>query len=403
MRIVKILPVLVAFHIFISALGASNDEMQKVTIGYAEIVDDPRYEEKRAYARIRVKPQHRPVAGAEVAIGESRILGRALKMKFDLLRIEAESAAGLTEQIRRTNKESGVQFFIVDADAEVISSIVRATQETEILLFNISDYSDQLRAANCHFQLVHVIPSYAMLTDALSQYLVFKKWREVLLLKGPEPQDAAIAAAFTRSAKRFGVKISARREFVPGNDPRQREQNNITLMTAGIDTDLIFIADIEGEFGRYVQYQTKNPLPVFGTEGLQAASWHWAWERHGAPQLNQRFERHAKRHMQGPDWAAWVAVKSIIESTLRTKSTEFTTIQTYLRSERLNLDSYKGAPVSFRAWDNQLRQPILLHTYNAIIERAPIGGFLHPSENMDTLGYDQGDKQCQLKGSNPNS
>jgi ABC transporter substrate binding protein (PQQ-dependent alcohol dehydrogenase system) len=168
------------------------------------------------------------------------------------------------------------------------------------------------------------------------------------------------------------------------------------LMTSGSDAELVFVSDIEGEFGRYVPYQTQNPLPVFGTEGLQAASWHWTWERHGAPQLNQRFERLAKRRMQGPDWAAWTAVKSIIESVLRTKSTNFETIDAYLRSDRLNLDAYKGNPVSYRSWDNQLRQPVLLHTYNAVTGRAPIRGFLHPTENMDTLGYDQGERYCQF-------
>ena len=133
-----------------------------------------------------------------------------------------------------------------------------------------------------------------------------------------------------------------------------------------------------------------------GSEGLQASSWHWAWERHGAPQLNQRFERHAKRQMQGSDWAAWAAVKSIIESISRTRSNEFEKIQAYLRSDQLNLDAYKGTPVSYRSWDNQLRQPILLHTYNAVINRAPMRGFLHPVENMDSLGYDQGDRRCQF-------
>ena len=137
-------------------------------------------------------------------------------------------------------------------------------------------------------------------------------------------------------------------------------------------------------------------MPVVGTEGLQAASWHWAWERHGAPQLNQRFERHAKRRMQSPDWAAWAAVKSIVESVLRTKSTEFEIVGAYLRSDRLNLDAYKGNPVSYRSWDNQLRQPVLLHTYNAVTDRAPIRGFLHPTENMDSLGYDQGETLCKL-------
>jgi len=396
MNLNRFLLLFISFPFFGTVLAASTVDAQTVTIGYAEIADDPRYDEKRAYARIRVKPHDRPVAGAEVAIRDGRIFARALNINFELKRIEAENAAALVERISYMNKKSGVQFFIVDADAEVLGFTARATTGMDLLLFNISEYSDQLRASKCQAHLMHVIPSYAMLTDALGQYLVFKKWRKVLLLKGPETGDAAFAAAFTRSAKRFGINIDAVRDFVPGNDPRERDQNNIVLMTSGSDAELVFVSDIEGEFGRYVPYQTQNPLPVIGTEGLQAASWHWSWERHGAPQLNQRFERHAKRRMQSPDWAAWAAVKSIIESVLRTKSTNFETVGAYLRSDRLNLDAYKGNPVSYRFWDNQLRQPVLLHTYNAVTGRAPIRGFLHPTENMDSLGFDQGETSCQF-------
>jgi ABC transporter substrate binding protein (PQQ-dependent alcohol dehydrogenase system) len=396
MNLNRFLILFLSGQFFGTALAASSVAVQTVAIGYAEIVDDPRYDEKRAYARIRVKPHDRPVAGAEVAIRDSRIFARALNINFELKRIEAENAAGLVERISNMNKKSEVQFFIVDADTEVLGFTARATTGMDMLLFNISEYSDQLRASKCQAHLMHVIPSYAMLTDALSQYLAFRKWRKVLLLKGPESGDMDFAAAFTRSAKRFGIDIDEVRDFVPGNDPRERDQNNILLMTSGSDAELVFVSDIEGEFGRYVPYQTQNPLPVLGTEGLQAASWHWSWERHGAPQLNQRFERHAKRRMQGPDWAAWAAVKSIVESVLRTKSTNFETVAAYLRSDRLNLDAYKGNPVSFRSWDNQLRQPVLLHTYNAVTGRAPIRGFLHPSENMDSLGYDRGETRCRF-------
>ena len=31
--------------------------------------------------------------------------------------------------------------------------------------------------------------------------------------------------------------------------------------------------------------------------------------RHGAPQVNGRFERNFKRRMQEKDWASWIAVK----------------------------------------------------------------------------------------------
>ena len=373
-------------------------EVEKFTIGYLEITGDPRYEEKRAYARIRVKPHDRPLAGAELAMHQSRIPGRAIKMEFTLERATAENAKGLVAQIHRMKLESGIRFFLVDTNAIVLSVIAKATADNGIVLFNISDYYDRLRGAECQPHLLHTIPSHAMLTDALTQFLVFKKWRKVLLLRGAEPDDMVYASAFIRSAKRYGIKITETHEFKHGNDPRQRDKNNVALLTSGSNADVVFIADIEGEFGRYVPYQTNPPLLVFGTEGLQATSWHWAWERHGAPQLNQRFEKHAKRRMQGPDWAAWTAAKSIIESVIRTRSTDFKKVQTYLLSDKLNLDVYKGAPASYRLWDNQLRQPILLHSHNAIIDRAPIRGFLHQTENMDTLGDDIGDKRCQFQG-----
>jgi ABC transporter substrate binding protein (PQQ-dependent alcohol dehydrogenase system) len=370
-------------------------ETTTITVGYLEITDDPRYEEKRAYARIRVKPHNRPLPGAEIAIRESRILSRALKMKFSLQKSVGKSAAELVSEVERMSA-GGVRYFLVDADANVLDALAKSTAGKNLLLFNISEPSDVLRASGCQVQLMHTLPSYAMRTDALAQMLIANNWRKALVLKGPLAEDAAYAAAFHASSRRFGVKITTTQDFVLSNDPRERGKNNVKLMTAQDDYDVVFIADIEGEFGRYVPYQTNRPRPVIGTEGLVAEAWHWSWERHGAPQLNQRFENHAKRRMTGPDWAGWVAIKAIIESIVRTKTSEFKIVRAYLKGAAMTLDGYKGTPSSFRPWDNQLRQPILLRTHNAVIERAPLKGFLHPIENMDTLGFDRGDRKCRL-------
>ena len=51
--------------------------------------------------------------------------------------------------------------------------------------------------------------------------------------------------------------------------------------------------------------------------------------RYGAPQVNGRFERSFNRRMNSKDWAAWIAVKSILESIVRTKSTETNTIKSF--------------------------------------------------------------------------
>ena len=392
------LAVILATVFLMVIIVPSSRAVDKPTIdfGYLEIINDPRYEEKRAYARIRVKPHDRPFPGAELAIRSSRILGRALKMKFRLDRKEGNTAADLVTIIDQLSAK-GVRYFLVDANAEVLSDVANATKGRELLLFNISEPSNILRAEACQANLMHTLPSYAMQTDALAQFLVANKWYEVLVLKGPLKEDIAFALSFEASAKRFGVRIVDSRDFVLSNNPRERGKNNVKLMTVGENYDVVFIADTEGEFGRYVPFQTKHPRPIIGTEGLIAGTWHWSWERHGAPQLNQRFEKRAKRRMTGRDWAAWIALKAVIESVVRTKSAEFETIRNYLSGNTMTLDGYKGTPSSFRHWDNQLRQPILLRTHNAIVDRAPLKGFLHPTENMDTLGFDRHDNKCRLK------
>ncbi len=49
----------------------------------------------------------------------------------------------------------------------------------------------------------------------------------------------------------------------------------------------------------------------------------------------------------------------------------------------------------FWLWSGQLRQPILLATRDAVIGRAPIEGFLHPTNNLDTLGLDEALSPCR--------
>lgn len=235
-----------------------------------------------------------------------------------------------------------------------------------------------------------------MLMDALAQYLAKNKWREVLVLEGEEETDRVVSSAFQRSARKFGLDVVDVRPFVLGKDPRVRDQNNVRLLTSKADYDVVFVADTVGEFGRYVPFSTQKPRPVVGSEGLEASTWHWAWERHGAPQLNQRFDKIAGRRMQMTDYAAWAAVKAIIEALVRTESRDVSELAAFLRSGDFTLDIYTGAPASFRAWDNQLRQSVLLHTHNAVIARAPLDGFLHQTNTLDTLGADALESACRL-------
>ena len=371
-------------------------ERTPFAIGYLEIEGDARYQPVRNYTGLKLKTRGRPHAGAEVALRDSKVIGRALGLKLRLQRAGGAGPAELAAAARKLRDEAGVRFFIVDADAAALRALADALRDDGVLLFNVSETADALRRADCRANLMHVIPSLSMLTDAMAQYLVLRNWRRILLLRGELPADAELAGAFTRSAKKFGLTIAAVKQFVLSNDPRERGRNNIRLLTAAPDHDVIFLADTWGEFGRYVPYQTHKPRPVAGTEGLIAGAWHWSWERHGAPQLNQRFERKAGREMQDADWAAWAGVRLIVEALVRTRSTDFAALEAYLKGDALTFDAYKGNPASFRPWNNQLRQPLLLHTHNAVAERAPVDRFLHRTDILDTLGIDEPESVCRL-------
>jgi ABC transporter substrate binding protein (PQQ-dependent alcohol dehydrogenase system) len=386
---------LVAWGWLLAAPTVAAPSPTPLVFAVLELEDDPRYDADRLKARTLAQPGGRPYTGAEVALREIAFAASALALAPRLERVTARDGAALLAAVERLHKQ-GVRYFLTDLPASLLAPLAAAARDRELLLFNVSAPDDALRQGQCQKQLLHTLPNHAMNADALAQYLVERKWRNVLVLRGPLADDALLEAAFTRAAKRFGLKIAATRPFVLANDPRQREQGNVGLLTANAEYDVVYVADSDGEFARGLPYRTVKPRPVVGGEGLVATAWHVDWERHGAPQLNARFEKHAGRRMGDADWAAWMAVKSVIEAMQRTAGADFKKVASYLRGNDITLDGFKGNRLSFRAWDNQLRQPILLATHNAVAERAPLDGFLHATNKLDTLGFDRPDSTCRL-------
>ncbi|WP_051482840.1 amino acid ABC transporter substrate-binding protein [Thioalkalivibrio sp. HK1] len=378
-----------------SAAQAAAEAPKKVVFAWLSLRKDPRYTRKRTYARYLTGALGRPYQGAETAIAESRFTGSAIGVEFSLERFRAKNLDQWGETVAKA-VDTGARYLILDAPAQMVAEAAALTRDRGVLLFNISSRDDALRQEGCRSHLLHIIPSHAMLMDAIAQYIVFKGWRKALMLTGPAPDDARIGAAFERAARRFGVEIVENRPFVFGNDPRNRDRNNIALLTAGIEHDVVFVADSDGEFARDVPYRTSQPRPVIGSGGLAAAAWHWAWERHGAPQLEKRFEKTAKRQMRSVDWAAWMAVKAVVEAMLRTQGADFPEVRDYLLGKEIILDGFKGNRVNFRPWNRQLRQPVLLVTHNWVVDRAPLSGFLHRTNNLDTLGFDERESLCEF-------
>ncbi|MCG8559654.1 MAG: hypothetical protein MI824_07640, partial [Hyphomicrobiales bacterium] len=71
-------------------------------------------------------------------------------------------------------------------------------------------------------------------------------------------------------------------------------------------------------------------------------------------------------------------------------------IRAYLLSDTFKLGGFKGQALTFRRWNNQLRQPILISAAKSLVSLSPQEGFLHPKFLTDTLGYDEPETTCEL-------
>jgi ABC transporter substrate binding protein (PQQ-dependent alcohol dehydrogenase system) len=397
LRVDLFVGILVAGFATIAAAQDTATSQRRVTIGFVDIAGDPRHEPIRAYERMILKTREHPFAGARVAIDEAQALSRALKIDFALERITVKSADALPAAVTQAREKSGIHFFVIDAPADVFKPLAAAVKGRDLLLFNATAPEDWLRRELCSREVVHTLPSLAMVTDGLVQHLVSRKWRDILVLQGPEPADAAMTRAFEASVKKFGARIVGKRDFKPGTDPRERERNNpLLLTTLTRDYDVVFIADDAFDFARTLPYQTQRARPVVGAIDLEPVAWHWTYERHGGPQLNSRFLRASNgRRMESQEWAAWIAVKMMVQAALRTGTGDFAKLRGFILGGN-GFDGYKGLAVSVRPWDQQLRQAVFLATPNAVIASAPVEGFLHRVNTLDTLGDDEPETPCKL-------
>jgi ABC transporter substrate binding protein (PQQ-dependent alcohol dehydrogenase system) len=354
-------------------------------------------------SRLNVEPEDAGLAGAEIALKDNNTTGRFTKQQFTL-DIETVPLGGNAVAALQKLADSGHHFVLVDAPAETLLRLSDSVKGKDVLLFNIRAEDVSLRQQNCRANVLHTAPDLAMLADALAQYLVWKKWQRWFVVKGVFLEDLAYLDAIRRAAKRFGGTIVEEREYAGTLEARrtdsgqQQIQQQMPVFTQGApDYDVLIVADAREVFGPYLPYRTWDPRPVAGTAGLEAMSWHPAHEQWGATQMQNRFQRFAKRFMLPLDYQAWVAVRAIGEGVTRTGSAELAPVNAYIRGDQFDLAAFKGQKVTFRKWDGQLRQPIIIAGPDLPVSMSPQQGFLHEHAEVDTLGIDEPESKCKFQ------
>ncbi|UVF19339.1 ABC transporter substrate-binding protein [Microvirga terrae] len=353
-----------------------------------------------------VSPIDRPIrdegiAGARLGLSDNATTGRFTGQSFTLVERTVKNDGKPEDLIRELVRE-GVRLVVSDLDASLLLAAASAPDAREMLLINARAPDDALRNESCRANVLHTIPSRAMLADALAQYLMSKRWRRWFLVTGGTSGDRLQADAFRRAAARFGAEIAVEKDwtFKPGHARSDTGhvtlQTEIPALTQVTDHDVLVVADEANEFGEFLSYRTARPRPVAGTHGLVTTGWSPVSEQWGATQLQSRFEKSAGRRMSPVDYAAWAAVRAIGEAAVRSRSADPAGIASFLRGPDFILSGFKGQGQSFRAWDGQMRQPILIAGPRLLVSVSPQAGYLHRGSELDTLGTDREESRCKL-------
>ncbi len=342
------------------------------------------------------------LAGAKLAMDDNDTTGRFMNQRFQLtdvkLREDDDPVAALGKLAGQ-----GILLVLTDLPGDAVLKLADAAGPQKQTIFNISAPDDSLRGADCRGDLINVAPSRAMLADAIAQYMVVKRWARWFLVSGSHPNDKLLADAYRRSAKRFGARIVQEKIFTDTGGSRQTDTGltqtgqEIAVFTQNVAAyDVLVAADENEVFAGYLPYRTWDPRPVVGSAGLHPTTWDPSSESWGGAQVQDRFIRLLHRQMTPLDMQAWIACRMIGEAASRTHSAEPAQIMAYMRGPTFGVAAYKGKELTLRDWDWQLRQPILLADGRTIVSVSPQPGFLHQSNELDTLGIDRPETTCKL-------
>jgi len=342
------------------------------------------------------------VQGARVAMADNETTGQFLGQSFHLTEDMVPDAAGAVDTFKK-RVAAGTKLFVTDLPAPILLQVADLPEAKGLTLLDATTHDDALRGESCRRNVLHTLPSRAMLADALMQFMMTKKWSKIALVIGGDPEDKLYADAVRNAARKFRIKIV--QEIPWTYDPGSRRTDTghyaveaeVARITQDVgDYDLLVVADEADNFGDELSYRTTEPRPVAGTQGMVPSAWARPFDQWGGSQLQGRFLKETKRWMTDNDYGAWLAVRAVGEAATRGSTSDPVKIGEFMRGKDFDLAGFKGTKLTFRDWDGQLRQPVILADARSLVSVSPQPGFLHQFSELDTLGVDRPETKCHM-------
>jgi len=356
------------------------------------------YPQLAPISRYDLVPEDAGFAGAQLGLEDNATTGQFLGHTFE------------NETVTTTPEEADAAFDALLADGHTLIVVMANAEDLlrladragdGVLVVNATAVDNGLRGDQCRANILHVAPSNAMLADAVAQYAVWKKWPRWFLIHGSNPPDQALAEAYRASATKFGAQITEEREFEDTGGSRRTDSGHVLVQRQlpvftqeAEEHDIVVTADRSDVFAPYVPYHLWTPRPTMGSSGLRPVTFHASHEAWGATQFQRRFEELTGRYVREDDYQVWLSLRVIGEAVTRASTVDPAELRDYILGDAFELAAFKGVAVTFRPWNGQLRQPILLYDGRITVSVSPQDGFLHQTSPLDTMGIDRPESTC---------
>jgi branched-chain amino acid transport system substrate-binding protein len=357
--------------------------------------------------------------GATLAVEELNEKGGVMGRKLELI-TEDEANPGVAVQKARKLIEKD---HVVAIEGTVSSASCLAVgdevQRAKVLLVNAGSNSDEIRSKRCHRYVFSTEGCNTQYVNAIGNWLIkerkVNRWYFLT-------SDYAFGHDLLRVARGL---LSANKGTEVGSDLAPTGTTDfsqyITKMKAA-KPDLVFHNLAGADVTNFLKQYAEAGMTIEVAGGVIDSAYAWPvgeslrghfpiiwWHELKTPASIAWAARYVKRWGRPPDnqaYGDYVAVHAIAQAIDKAKSTDSTKLVQALEGHTLTsaMDGLKGRPLTFRAWDHQLLQPMYVVAAKDkgkwkdkwdIFEI--IGEVPGQNDSLETIAIPKGDSQCQLE------
>jgi branched-chain amino acid transport system substrate-binding protein len=311
--------------------------------------------------------------GATLAVEELNEKGGALNRKIELITEDEANPGVAVQKARKLIEKDRVVALEGTVSSASCLAVGDEVQRAKIVLVNAGSNSDEIRSKRCHRYVFSTEGCNTQYVSAIGNFLIkerkVNRWYFLT-------SDYAFGHDLLRVARTL---LTANKGTEVGSDLAPTGTTDfsqyITKMKAA-KPDLIFHNLAGADVTNFLKQYAEAGMTTEVAGGVIDSAYAWPvgeslrghfpiiwWHELETPASRAWAARYIKRWGRPPDnqaYGDYVAVHAIAQAIDKAKSTDSNKLVQALEGHTLTsaMDGLKGRPLTFRAWDHQLLQPM---------------------------------------------